>query len=308
VTSSSELRFDGDVAIVSGAGRGLGRAYAMHLASRGAQVVVNDIDQEAAQAVCDEITAAGGQVHADSHPIGDAEGSRAIVKTALDAFGKVTILVNNAGIISYASFAELTDDQWDSMKTVNLDGTYYLCKAVWPIFQEQKYGRIVNTTSNGGYAGYPTLAHYGTVKAAILGLTKVLAHEGAEHGIVVNAIAPMAVTRMNAEQVYGNAEPQEETWQQDIADGKVPMGPASVVAPAVTWLTHRDTDVTGEVFSVSSGKVGRVAIVVGDGFFDPDLEPEALRDHEQRVRSIESYFEPIQTADELKLIPPLFQR
>lgn len=304
---TERMTFGTDVAIVTGAGRGLGRVYALALAERGAKVVVNDLDAEAAQSVVDEIIADGGEAVADSHSVAEKEAAERIVATAVDSYGQLTIVVNNAGVISYAPFGDLKDVQWELMKSVTLDGTYNVCKAAWPIFTNNGHGRIVNVTSNAGFAGSATLSHYGTAKLGILGLTKNLAIEGAELGIKANAIAPMAVTRMNAEAFFGNSDPDEETWQEDIESGKVPMGPASIVAPTVVWLSHRDTAVSGEVFSVSSGKVARIAIVVGDGYFNPDHTAEDLRDNLETIRSIESYVEPLSTEDELALIPPLFQ-
>lgn len=305
---AERMTFETDIAIVTGAGRGLGRVYALALAERGAKVVVNDLDAEAAQSVVDEITTGGGEAVADSHSVAERDGAERIVATAVDSYGRLTIVVNNAGVISYAPFGELKDDQWELMKSVTLDGTYNVCKAAWPIFKTNGHGRIVNVTSNAGFAGSATLSHYGTAKLGILGLTKNLAIEGAELGIAANAVAPMAVTRMNAEAFFGNSDPDEDTWQEDIESGKVPMGPASIVAPTVVWLSHRDTVVSGEVFSASSGKVARVAVVVGDGYFNPNHTAEDLRENVDTVRSIQSYVEPLSTEDELALIPPLFQK
>jgi NAD(P)-dependent dehydrogenase (short-subunit alcohol dehydrogenase family) len=289
--SSAELRFDDDVAIVTGAGRGLGREYAMQLAARGAKVVINDLDAEVAQAVVAEIEAAGGTAVADSHNVAGAETAKQIVQTALDSFGKITVVVNNAGIISYAPFDELTVKQWDSMKAVGLDGTFYVTQAAWPHFVAQNYGRIVNVTSSAGYAGSETLSHYGAAKLAVLGLTKNLALEGAKHGIVVNAIAPSAVTRMNAEAFFGNTKPDEDTWQDDIREGRVPIGPAKIVAPTVVWLAHSSTTVTGDAYISSSGKVGRLAMVVAEGYFNPDHTPEDLADNVDKISSIDFYAE-----------------
>lgn len=306
--STEEMKFDGDVVVVTGAGRGLGREYALALARKGARVVVNDLDPDVAESVVAEIRELGGTACADSHSVADLESAGQIIQTALDNFGSISALVNNAGVISFASFPDVTQDQWATMKAVTLDGTFNMCQLVWPHFARQGYGRIVNVTSNAGFAGSPTLAHYGTAKLGVLGLTKNLAHEGADHGIRVNAIAPMAVTRMNAEAFFGNSEPKEDRWQQDIADGKVPMGPASAVAPAVVWLAHPSTTVNGEVYTVSSGKVARVATVLGEGYFNPDLTPEDIRDNLEAVRSLDNQVEPLETADELALIPPLFAR
>lgn len=306
--SGTELRFDDDVAIVTGAGRGLGREYARQLAARGAKVVINDLDPDVAAAVVAEITEAGGTAVADSHSVADAESAKQIVQTAIDSFGKVTVVVNNAGIISYAPFGELTPKQWESMKAVTLDGTFYVTQAAWPHLVKQNYGRIVNVTSSAGYAGNATLSHYGAAKLGVLGLTKNLAIEGAEYNIKANAIAPSAVTRMNAEVFFGNATPNEDTWQDDIRAGKVPIGPAKIVAPAVLWLAHSSTEVSGDAYISSSGKVGRLALVVAEGYFNPEHTPEDLAANVEKISSLDSFGEPRDVTEDLAPFTALFQK
>ena len=312
----NDMRFDDDVVIVTGAGRGLGREHALAFAARGAALVVNDIGVESdgaggssavAQAVVEEIVAAGGRAIADNHSVATADGAREIVAAALAAFGKVTVLVNNAGIINFATLEKISDPDWTRMLTVTLDGTFQMSKAVWPYFVAQGYGRIVNTTSNAGFAGCEQLVHYGAAKLGAAGLTKALAQEAIGTGITVNAIAPMAVTRMNRDVFFGGAEVEGDDWQADIRRGAVPMGPPSIVSPAVLWLAHASTTVNGDIYSTSSGKVARVGFVVGEGYFNPVHTPEDLRDHVEVIRSLVSFIEPTSTGDELALIPPLFQ-
>lgn len=311
----SDMRFDDDVVIVTGAGRGLGREYALAFAARGAAVVVNDIGAEAdgsggsravAQGVVGEIVAAGGRAVADTNSVATGEGAAAIVQTALGHFGKVTVLVNNAGTIAYARLSEIGDTDWRRMLSVTLDGTFHMSRAVWPLMAAQGYGRIVNTTSNAGFAGNETLAHYGAAKLGVAGLTKCMAQEVGDSGICVNAVAPMAVTRMNREVFFGGAVVEGENWREDIASGKVPMGPAEIVAPTVLWLAHRSTTLNGEIFSSSSGKVARVGFVVGQGYFNPHHGPEELRDNAEAIRTLGAYLDPSFTGDELLAIPPLF--
>ena len=171
----------------------------------------------------------------------------------------------------------------------------------------QKYGRVVNVTSSAGYAGNETLSHYGAAKLVVLGLTKSLAIEGAEHGIVVNAIAPSAVTRMNAEVFVGNVAPNEDTWQDDIRAGTVPTGPAKIVAPTVVWLAHSSTSVSGDAYISSSGKVGRLAMIVTDGYFNPDHSPEDLANNVDEISSLESFAEFRNVSEDLAPFATLFK-
>lgn len=300
------MRFDHDVVIVTGAGRGLGREYALAFAARGAAVVVNDIGVEVAQTVVDEILALGGRAIADSHSVDSGEGARAIVRAAIDAFGKVTILVNNAGVIDFATVENISETAWRRMIDVTLGGTFHMSQAVWPHMAARNYGRVINTTSNAGFAGNEQLVHYGAAKLGVAGFTKGLAQEAVGTGITVNAIAPMAITRMNRDVFFSGAEAQGDDWQADIRSGRAPMGPPSAVAPAMLWLAHQSTELNGEIFSVSSGKVARVAFVIGEGYFNPDHQPEDLRDNITAIRTLGDYLDPACTDDELMIIPRLF--
>lgn len=312
----ADMRFDNDVVIVTGAGRGLGREYAMAFAGRGAAVVVNDPGTETdasgkqrgvAELVVAEILAAGGRAIADTNSVASTAGANTLVDAAISAFGKVTVLVNNAGIISFAALPEITDSDWRAMQSVTLDGTFYMCRAIWPHMAAQGYGRIVNTTSNAGFAGNETLVAYAAAKLGVAGLTKALAQETPDTGITVNAVAPMAVTRMNREVFFGGADSQgSPDWRDDIRSGRVPMGPPEAVAPTVLWLSHASTQINGEIFSASSGKVARVGFVVGEGYFDPHHGPEQLRDNAETMRDLRDYLEPRCTGDELAAIPPLY--
>ena len=300
------MRFDDDVVIVTGAGQGLGREYALAFAARGAAVVVNDIDEAAAVSVVREIEAAGGRAVSDIHSVTHRESAEAIVEHAIQTFGKLTVLVNNAGIITFAPIPDISEQDWRAMLSVTLDGTFYMCAVAWPYMAKQGYGRIVNTTSNAGFAGNETLGAYGAAKLGVAGLTKCAAQDAIGTGITVNAVAPMAVTRMNREAFFGGQESSGEHWQNDIAHGKVPMGPPSIVAPTVLWLAHRKTQLNGEIFSSSSGKVARVGFVVGEGYFNPDHGPEDLAAHASAFRILGNYLDPASTSDELAAIPPLF--
>jgi multifunctional beta-oxidation protein len=185
------LDFSGKVVLVTGAGGGLGRAYALLFAKLGGSVVVNDVGNP--DKVVEEIKAAGGKAVGDRHSVEDGE---AVIKTCLDAFGGIHVIVNNAGILRDKSFAAMTDQQWDDVQRVHVRGTYKVCKAAWPHLYKQKYGRIINTASSSGIYGNFGQANYATAKLAIVGFTRALAREGQKNNILVNVIAPTAGTDM----------------------------------------------------------------------------------------------------------------
>ena len=263
------LGFDGKVAIITGAGGGLGREHALMLASRGALVVINDLggavdgtgsDRGAAGRVVDEIKAAGGEAAADTNSVATAEGGKAIVQTALDAFGRVDIVINNAGILRDKSFHNMTPDLWQAVIDVHLTGAYNVTQAAWPLFREQSYGRVISTASGAGVFGNFGQANYGAAKMGLVGFTRVLAQEGAKYNIRANAIAPVAKTRMT-EDILGT-----------IGDSLEPR----YVSPVVTYLAHETCEATGRLFSVAGGRVAEVFIAEGPGFTDKDLSPESI--------------------------------
>ncbi|KAI0316562.1 peroxisomal hydratase-dehydrogenase-epimerase [Amylostereum chailletii] len=260
--SSPEVRFDGKTAIITGAGAGLGRSYAAMFARLGANVVVNDVSPQGAQVVVDEITKAGGKAVAAVCSAEDGEG---IVKAALDAFGGVHILVANAGILRDKSFTAMSEAEWDAVLAVHLRGTYKCAKAVWPIFQKQKYGRILTTASGVGIYGNFGQTNYCTAKAAIIGLTRTLAIEGKKYNILANALAPSAGTAMTS-----------TIWPQEMVDAFKP----DFVAPVVGYLTSADNeDTSGALFEVSGGWAAQVRwqLAGGHGFsVRKTLSPEDI--------------------------------
>lgn len=263
------IAFDNQVAIVTGAGGGLGRCHAIELARRGARVVVNDLgsavdgsgaSESVAQRVVDEITAQGGTAIANADSVATKDGGEAIVAAALEAFGRVDILVNNAGILRDAAFKNMTADQFDAVVAVHLIGAFNVTRAAWPIMREQNYGRIVHTTSGTGLFGNFGQTNYGAAKMGLVGMMHVLAIEGARNGITVNAIAPIARTRMT-EDIMGEAAKE--------------MDP-ELVTPVVVYLAHRSCERTAHIYSVGAGKVSRVFIGVTKGIQDPALTAERV--------------------------------
>jgi len=251
-----KVDYSGQVVLVTGAGAGLGRAYAHMFARAGASVVVNDMSEKNAMAVVDEIKQAGGKA---APAIGSVEDGDAIVKAAVDAFGGLHTIVNNAGVLRDKSFAGANAKDWNLVYNVHLRGTYKICKAAWPIFMQQKYGRIINTTSAVGIYGNFGQANYSTAKSGILGLTQTLAVEGEKYNILANTIAPNAGTAMTA-----------TIWPQEMVDAFKP----EYVAPLVVYLgSKNNTEVTKSLFEVSGGWVAAVRWERAGGYAFPTGKP-----------------------------------
>lgn len=264
-----ELTFEGRVAIVTGAGNGIGRLHALELARRGARVVVNDLggamdgtgsSTSVAEAVVAEIVDAGGEAVASTDSVATPEGGAAIVQAAVDAWGRVDALVNNAGILRDASFKNTTPDLLDPVIDVHLRGAFNVTRPAWLLMLDQGYGRIVNTSSGSGLFGNFGQANYGAAKMGLVGMTRVLAIEGGRKGICTNAIAPIAKTRMT-EEIMGEG-----------GDAYAP----ELITPLVVYLTHQSCDRNGNFYSVGGGKVSRVFIGSTAGIEDPDLTPEKV--------------------------------
>jgi NAD(P)-dependent dehydrogenase (short-subunit alcohol dehydrogenase family) len=291
----ADIGYDGKVAIITGAGGGLGREHALELARRGARIVVNDLggsisgeggDAGPAQRVADEVNDLGGEAVASTDSVATAEGGEAIVKAAVDAFGTVDIVINNAGILRDKTFHNMTAELVEPVVQVHLLGAFYVTRPAWVIMRERGYGRVVNTSSNSGILGNFGQSNYGAAKMGLVGFTRVLANEGRKHNIGVNAIAPVAKTRMT-EELLGPVG--------DMLD------PATVT-PVVAWLASQDCDVTGEVYSVAGGLVSRFFIGLTPGYFKKDLTVEDVRDHWAEIRDTDGYTVPDGPNDELKKI------
>ena len=281
-----ELRFDGQVAVIRGAGRGLGREYALLLAARGARVVVNDfgvgisdIDDSAvapptnpADEVVAEIVALGGEAVANHDTVATTDGGRSIVQTALDAWGTVDVCVNNAGQVRMQPFATFPDEHIATVISTQLLGALNVGRAAWQVMERNGGGRIINVSSGAGYGGFTNSTVYSMAKAGVIGLTIAMATEGEPAGIAVNVIAPYAKTRLGTG--FG-AIP----WSDGLGDWLHP----SKVAPLVAWLAHPNCTVSGQCFAVGAGHVARVAFAVNDGFTDRALTPELVAEHADEI-------------------------
>lgn len=260
VQSSPEVRFDGQTVVITGAGAGLGRAYAHMYGRLGANVVVNDVSEKGAHAVVDEVVKAGGKAAA---AVCSAEDGDTIVKIAMERFGGIHILIANAGILRDKSFTAMSEQEWDIVLAVHLRGTFKCAKAVWPIFQQQKYGRIVTTCSQVGIYGNFGQANYSTAKAAITGLTRTLALEGKKYNILANVIAPSAGTAMTS-----------TIWPQEMVNAFKP----DYIAPVVGYLSSKDNvETSGLLFEISGGWAAQTRFQRsgGHGFFsDQPFTPE----------------------------------
>jgi NAD(P)-dependent dehydrogenase (short-subunit alcohol dehydrogenase family) len=281
------LKFDGDVAIVTGGGRGLGRCHALELARRGARVVVNDLSgvTDPAAQVAEEIRAAGGVAVANHDNVATAEGGERIVQQAMDEFGSLAIVVNNAGILRDKAFHNLTPDLVEAVLLVHLTGAFNVTIPAWRHLRAAGYGRVVNTTSASGLFGNFGQANYGAAKAGLVGLTRSLAVEGRKVGIAVNAISPMASTRMTHDLLGENGE----------------LLAPEQVSPVVAYLCHRECSISGQVLSVGGGHVSAVVTSVTRGITQPHLSAESVRDLLDAIFNLDGAIVPRHLGDELKM-------
>lgn len=279
----SELRFDNRVVVITGAGRGLGRAYALLLAERGAKVVVNDpgvslsgdtTDIGPAEEVVREIRTAGGEAIANTDSVATPEGGAAMIQAALDTYGRIDALIHNAGIVRRAPLAEMSYEDFDTVLDVHLRGAFHVVRAALPHMHKAGYGRIVLTSSCSGLYGNALVGNYATAKTGLIGLSNVVAIEGAQHGVKCNLILPGAVTRM-AEGLDTSAYP--------------PMEP-ELVAPAVAWLAHEACSISGEWLVAIAGRIARAYAAESRGVYqkewsieDVDKQMIAIRDHADPV-------------------------
>jgi NAD(P)-dependent dehydrogenase (short-subunit alcohol dehydrogenase family) len=297
MSENGPVTLDNRVAVVTGAGGGLGKEHALLLARHGAKVVVNDLgthvdgegeDVSAATQVVAEIKAFGGEAVADFNTVATPEGGQAIIDAALAAFGRVDIVINNAGILRDKAFQNMTPEFVEPVLDVHLRGAFNVTRPAWVHFREQGHGRVVNTSSAAGVLGNFGQANYGAAKAALIGLTNVLAVEGAKFNITANAIAPVARTRMT-EDLLGK-----------LADKVAP----ELVSPLVVWLASDACTDTGRVYSVGGGRVARFFTAMSDGWTRTDgtLSAEDVRDHWAEINDETRYSVPTSIADDFRAL------
>ena len=290
------IDFTGQVAIVTGAGRGLGRLYAIELARRGAAVVVNDLggsmhgdgaDTSIANAVVEEIERAGGVAAASHDSVDSPEGGEAIVRTAIDRFGRLDAVVSNAGIFNSVAFEDMSPADWRRMLSVHLDGGFYLSQPAYREMKAAGYGRFVFISSSGGMFGQPMEAHYAAAKAGLVGLANVIAIEGAQHGILANTVLPFGFSRMVTETV-GDPKALEET-------GFLKIIQPELVVPVVAFLASRACEFTHQNYSACAGRFARVFVGLGEGWLaEPDSNPTAddVATHLSEVSATEPFTVP----------------
>ncbi|MEZ5166473.1 MAG: SDR family NAD(P)-dependent oxidoreductase [Acidimicrobiales bacterium] len=291
----TELRFDERVAVVTGAGNGLGRAHALELARRGAMVVVNDLggavdgsgnDTTAAQAVVDEIEAAGGLAVANTDSVSTPAGGAAMVAQAVEEFGRIDIVVNNAGILRDKAFHNQTIESWQAVIDVHLTGAFNVTLPAYQLMREQGYGRIVMTSSPAGLYGNFGQTNYSSAKMGVVGFARAIKQEGERKGVRANVIAPTAATRMT-EGLLGT-----------LADDSRPEHITAVVG----YLCHESCELNGEILACAAGRVARAFVGVTPGFFDRNLSIDQVAANIDRIMDETGYSVPGGTMDEMRLI------
>jgi NAD(P)-dependent dehydrogenase (short-subunit alcohol dehydrogenase family) len=296
----SELRFDGRVAVVTGAGRALGRAHALLLAERGASVLVNDLgterdgsgaDASLASAVAQEIVDLGGQAVANNGDVGDPEAAHAMVAAAVERFGRLDVVINNAGIMTHDDFGSVPLEQFERTMRVNLGGAFNVTQAAWPHLVSQGYGRVVMTVS-AGMLGAAPIVSYASAKAGLVGLTRTVAQAGAPHGILVNAFAPAAITRL-----VGDPEIRKGAGLPLLGTTHEGKGQPEEVVPAGVFLAHESCPVTGEIFTSTGSCVARLFIGATRGYTERGMSLETIRDHWGEICDESVYFVPRTTAE-----------
>ena len=297
----SNVNFENRTVIVTGAGNGLGKAYALELGSRGAKVVVNDLGgsvdgsgsaSSPADDVVNEIIKNGGEAIANYDSVATKEGGESIVQSALDNFGTVDAVINNAGILRDKSFANMSEDELSLILDVHLKGTFFVSQPAFKVMKENNYGRIVNVASPSGLFGNFGQSNYGAAKMGIVGLTNVLSIEGEKYNIKVNVIAPTAYTRMT-----------EALLPEDV--GK--LFSAELVTPMVVYLASEACEPTHEIFGVAAGRFARIGIITHNGYVNTSATAEDISENIEEIRTIKDGTYPLSNEDELMIIQKAIQ-
>jgi len=297
----SNVNFENRTVIVTGAGNGLGKAYALELGSRGAKVIVNDLGgsvdgsgsaSSPADDVVNEIIKNGGEAIANYDSVATKEGGESIVQSALDNFGTVDAVINNAGILRDKSFANMSEDELSLILDVHLKGTFFVSQPAFKVMKENNYGRIVNVASPSGLFGNFGQSNYGAAKMGIVGLTNVLSIEGAKYNIKVNVIAPTAYTRMT-----------EALLPEDV--GK--LFSAELVTPMVVYLASEACEPTHEIFGVAAGRFARIGIITHNGYVNTSATAEDISENIEEIRTIKDGTYPLSNEDELMIIQKAIQ-
>ena len=299
----ADLRFDGRVAVITGAGGGLGRTYALEIARRGGMIVANDLGGKAdgsgaSSSMADEtvkqIVEAGGKAVANYDSVSTPEGGEAIIKAALDNFGRVDIVINNAGILRDKTFAKLAPEDLDIVLDVHLKGAFYVTQPAFRVMKEQNYGRLLFTASGAGVFGNFGQSNYGAAKMGLVGLSNVLAQEGAKNNIKSNVIAPIARTRLT-EQLLG---PMAEKLSPDC------------VTPLVVYLVSEQCELTHEIFDVGGGRYARIFVGMNQGWAKGPGQPatvEEIAAHIDQIRDVSTYIIPSGIGDEMRMVANLMK-
>ncbi len=293
------LRFEGEVAIVTGAGAGLGRSHALELAARGASLVLNDLNHATLDAVVSDVVGGGGTAIAVAGSVDDPAVGQRLTATAVDAFGTVDIVINNAGVVRHGYFEDLTAEQINHVLDVDLRSAFWVTQPAWRVMKSKGYGRVILTGSGSGMFSHQGTANYAAAKAGLYGLMRALAFEGRDHGIGVNLLLPMAHTHM----ADNDPIPDYDRYR----DGLVPPGTKGSLliapednTPVLIYLAHRRCSLTGEAFDVCFGRYARLFVGVGHGWIpDERITAEAFEDHLASVRDLATYSVPTSFYDEL---------
>lgn len=297
----SEISFEDRTVIVTGAGNGLGKAYAIDLGNRGAKVVVNDLGgavdgsgsgNTPADEVVNEIISNGGEAVANYDSVATKDGGESIVQSAIDNFGTVDAVINNAGILRDKSFAKLSEEELSLVIDVHLKGAFFVSQPAFKVMKEKNYGRIVNVASPSGLFGNFGQSNYGAAKMGIVGLTNVLAIEGAKNNIKVNVIAPTAYTRMT-----------EALLPDDV--GK--LFRPELVSPMVIYLASEACEPSHEIFGVAAGRFARIGIITHNGYVNTSATAEDVANNIEEIRNIENGTYPLSNEDELMIIQQAIQ-